>query len=79
MTRSEYNIRALEAWISGRITEEAYDTSMMMADVFCDEEEDRDERFPSAYCEIEYADPDSPEAIEGGRFDDMNFLRYYER
>lgn len=78
MTRSEYHIRALEAWTSGKISEEAYDASMMMADIFCDEEEG-DERFPSTYCEIEYADLDTPEALAGARFDDMNYQRYFER
>lgn len=37
------------------------------------------ERFPSAYAEIDYCDFDDPEAIMGARFDDMNFLRYFER
>ena len=37
------------------------------------------EQIPSTYAEIEYEDFDSPEAVAGARFDDMNFLRYFER
>ena len=37
------------------------------------------EQIPRTYAEIEYDDFDSPEAIMGARFDDMNFLRYFER
>lgn len=37
------------------------------------------EQIPSTYAEIEYDDFDDPEAIAGARFDDMNFLRYFER
>lgn len=41
--------------------------------------ERRDERFPSGYAEVEYDDFDNAEAIDGARFDDLNFQRYYER
>lgn len=37
------------------------------------------EQIPSTYAEVEYDDFDDPEAIAGARFDDMNFLRYFER
>ena len=37
------------------------------------------EQIPSTYAEIEYEDFDDPEAMAGARFDDMNFLRYFER
>lgn len=37
------------------------------------------EQIPSTYAEVEYTDFDDPEAIAGARFDDMNFLRYFER
>ena len=37
------------------------------------------EQIPSTYAEIEYDDFDDPEAIMGARFDDMNFMRYFER
>lgn len=39
----------------------------------------KEEQIPSTYAEIEYDDFDDPEAIAGARFDDMNFLRYFER
>lgn len=38
-----------------------------------------DERLPRSYCEIEYEDMESEEAVMGARFDDMNYLRYMER
>ena len=48
------------------------------ADVFCDEDE-REYSLPSTYAEVEYDNFDNPEAIDGARFDDMNYLRYTER
>lgn len=38
-----------------------------------------DDRLPTGYAEIEYADMDSCEAHMGMKFDDMNFMRYMER
>lgn len=38
-----------------------------------------DPRLPASYCEIEYDDMESEEAVMGARFDDMNYLRYMER
>lgn len=43
------------------------------------EELHKDPRFPEGYAEIDYGDRDDPEAIEGSRFDDLNFMRYFER
>lgn len=37
------------------------------------------EQIPRTYAEVEYEDFDSEEAVMGARFDDMNFLRYFER
>ena len=42
-------------------------------------EEWRDERFPHGYAEIEYPDMETAEAYDGARFDDMNYLRHFER
>lgn len=42
-------------------------------------DDDGDERLPRGYCEIEYDDMESEEAVLGCRFDDMNYLRYMER
>ena len=47
-----------------------------------DEEEDEDGYqggLPDTYVEVEYSDFDNPEAVDGARFDDMNYLRYTER
>lgn len=38
-----------------------------------------DERFPRGYAEIDYEDMETAEAAEGARFDDMNYLRHFER
>ena len=78
MKRSEYLQRAFDAYNEGRISEEVYDSMVMNADVFCDEDE-REYGLPSTYAEVEYDDFDNPEAIAGARFDDMNYLRYTER
>ncbi len=78
MKMSEYLRRASEAYNEGRISEEVYDSMVMNADVFCDGDESK-YGLPSTYAEIEYSDFDNPEAIDGARFDDMNYLRYTER
>lgn len=78
MKRSEYLQRAFEAYNEGRISAEVYDSMVMNADVFCDEDE-REYGLPSTYAEVEYDDFDNPEAVAGARFDDMNYLRYTER
>lgn len=39
----------------------------------------RDERFPAGYAEVEYSNFENAEAIDGARFDDLNFQRYFER
>ena len=80
MTRAEYMKRALDAWSAGRIDEETYDAMMLNVDVFCDDEDDdTDERLPDTYAEIEYENFDDPEAIEGAKWDDLNYLHYMER
>ena len=50
----------------------------LYADSWDDDDDDRS-NFPESYCEIEYDDMDSEEAVMGARFDDMNYLRYRER
>ena len=77
MTKSEYLQRALDAFDTGRVDEATYDAMVSNADIFCDDDED--DRLPSWYAEIEYDDFDNPEAIEGAKFDDMNYLHYMER
>lgn len=84
MTRIEYMARALEALNAGRISKEAYDAACMNADIFCDDEEEEhlypeDYNLPSTYAEVEYDDFDNPEAIQGARWDDMNYTHYIER
>lgn len=78
MTRSEYMKRAFDALNEGRISEEAYDAMLENADVFCEDDEPS-YGLPRTYAEIEYDDFDDPEAIEGARWDDMNYNYYMER
>ena len=63
----------------GKISEDTFNQMMDHSEDFCDEYEEYDSRFPAGYCEIEYDDMDTPEAAMGARFDDMNYLRYFER
>jgi len=77
MKRSEYLQNAFRLRNEGKISDEAYDAMIMNADSFCDEDED--DRLPSSYAEIDYGDRDDAEAIDGMRFDDMNYTRYMER
>ena len=80
MKTHEYIKRAERLLHDGKINDEAYEAMVMNADVFCDEDDEyTDPRFPRGYAEIEYDDFEDPEAILGARWDDMNFLRYYER
>ena len=44
-----------------------------------DFESNDDSFLPRTYAEIEYNDLDTPEAMSGCHFDDMNYLRYRER
>ena len=44
-----------------------------------DFESNDDSFLPRTYAEIEYDDLDTPEAMAGCHFDDMNYLRYRER
>ena len=76
MKRSEYLSRAQHLYDTGKISGEVYDAMLMNADEFCEPE---DERFPESYAEVEYPDFDTPEAVDGARFDDMNYLRHFER
>lgn len=77
MKRNEYMNRALEALTDGRISEEAYDAMCENADIFCDDDDEGN--LPATYAEIEYNDFDDPEAINGARWDDMNYQHYMER
>jgi hypothetical protein len=81
MSRAEYMEMLLDAFDSGKISAEAYDVGIQNADIFCDDddEDDYDCWIPDTYAEIEYYDFDDPEAIDGSRWDDMNYLRYMER
>lgn len=81
MRRSEYMQRALEAFDSGKIDADTYDAMVMNADIFCEDDEPY-HQLPSTYAEVEYTSEDfesSPEAIDGARWDDMNYLHYMER
>ena len=78
MKKSEYLQRAFDAYNAGRVDADTYDAMVENADIFCDED-GGDDRLPSWYAEVEYDDFDNPEAIEGAKFDDINFRRYTER
>lgn len=77
MSRNEYFDNAFKLYNEGKISGEVYDAMIMNADSFCDEDED--DRLPSSYAEIDYGNRDDLEAIDGMRFDDMNYQRYMER
>lgn len=80
MTRLEYFERLKKAFAADRISGDALWFALDNADIFCDEDDpDPDDRFPVGYAEVEYDDFDDPEAIQGARFDDLNYLRYLER
>ena len=81
MKRSEYFKRAADLYGSGKVSGEVYDAMIMNADSFCDDEEDEDGYqggLPDTYAEVGYSDFDNPEAVDGARFGDMNYLRYTE-
>ena len=80
MTKSEYLSKALDLYTSDAISEEVYDAMVQNAEIFCDEDDDNYcGNLPRTYAEIEYADFENPEAIEGAKWDDMNYLHYMER
>lgn len=81
MTRERYFQKAQKLYDSGEISGEVYDAMILNADQFCDDDEEEGAQYglPATYAEIEYDDFDNPEAIDGARFDDMNYLRYTER
>lgn len=78
MTRSEYFENAQKLFSDGKVTEDVFCAMLDNADAFVDEDEECDQ-IPATYAEIEYDDFDDLEAIMGARFDDMNYLRYFER
>ena len=80
MTRTEYFETTQRLYNEGKISAEAYDALWLNAEEFIDE--DDDDRLPKTYAELEYTSEQlesDPIAIEGARFDDMNYLRYMER
>lgn len=78
MTRSEYMQQIEELYANGELDDDAMDAMVLAADkMHFDPEPDC--RFPKGYTEIDYKDFDNPEAIDGAKFDDRNFLRYFER
>lgn len=73
------------------ITEALYSVLKELSDAgFCDctidevieqltSEANIDDRLPDSYAEVEYDDFESAEAIDGARFDDLNYQHYMER
>ena len=78
MKRNDYFTKAAELYGAGKISGEVYDAMIMNADEFCDDDVD-EYGLTSTYAEIEYDDMDSPEAILGSRWDDVNYRYYMER
>ena len=79
MTPNEYFRKLGELCDSGKISEDTFNEMVNMSEDFCDEYDEWDSRFPKGYCEVEYDDMESEEAVAGCAFDDMNFLRHFER
>ena len=79
MTRSDYFENAHSLLSNGKISEDVFLAMIDNSDAFVDEDEDDYYQLPYTYAEVEYDDFDDPEAIAGARFDDINFLRYFER
>ena len=77
MKRSEYLKRAFHLYNSGKVSGEVYDAMQLNADIFCDADEEGG--LPETYAEVEYDDFENSEALDGARWDDMNYLRYMER
>lgn len=80
MTRSEYLKTAFDLYNADKISEEVYDAMLMNIEEFIDEDED--DFLPDTYAEIEYTSEQlesDPIAIEGAKWDDMNYLHYRER
>ena len=78
MKRNDYFAKAAELYGAGEISGEVYDAMIMNADKFCDDDVD-EYGLTSTYAEIEYDDMESPEAILGSRWDDVNYRYYMER
>lgn len=80
MTRTEYFETAQRLYDEGKISAETYDALWINAEEFIDD--DDDDRLPKTYAELEYTSEQlesDPIAIEGARFDDMNYCHYMER
>lgn len=74
------NLVLLAAYIkaeSGCSDEQAMDKAYDLCDALDDMI--RESNLPSTYAEIDYEDFDNPEAIDGARWDDMNYMHYMER
>ena len=80
MKLSKFLDRVTEAYNSDEISEEVYDAVIKASEMFGDE--DDDDRLPSTYAEVEYTSEQlesDPLAIEGARWDDINYRHYMER
>ncbi len=82
MKRAEYLNRAFEALSSGRVIKEAYDAMIQNADIFCELEDDDEWGLPGTYAEIDYSSErfeSDPEAIDGAKWNDMNYSHFIEK
>lgn len=80
MRREDYEKKVLGLYHGGQIDEDTYNTMVEVAgELYDDDEDDYYYGLPSSYAEVEYNDFENAEAIDGARFDDINYLRYTER
>lgn len=79
MTPNEYFSILGKLCDDGVISENTFNEMMNCSEAFSDEYDEWDSRFPHSYAEVEYDDLETEEAAIGMAFDDMNYLRYYER
>jgi len=81
MKSQKYHEVAFRLQAEGKISDDVFWVILENADAFCDDDDDEEWGISNDYAEIDYDDRiwDDPEAIDGSRWDDMNYLHYRER
>ena len=79
MSYKDYIQAINNAYLNGCISESVRDCFVEHSNAIYNHMEEHTHGLPKTYAEIEYEDFDSAEAVDGARFDDMNYLRYTER
>lgn len=62
-----------------RIEDGAYEILSGVVDALEKANAEHSSGLPSGYAEVEYDNFENAEAIDGAKFDDLNYLRYTER